>query len=185
MKRFLISLLALTLCLTASAQVDIKSFDKIGPDACLNKLKSLGFDTSNLVWNRGGEEGHLYLEDKDGEFVETFLVIRYDTYELVSFQTNSSKITFLSDYVSGGLKVGDDLSKAMNTDFSASRYGRGNKKNNCTKITKAGETLYVIFGDNEQVVKFETNGSKISWICFRTPGSEEPRVNYDFSNRMF
>jgi hypothetical protein len=185
MKRILISLLALTLGLSAYAQVDIKSFNKIGPNACLNKLKSLGFDTSNLVWNRGGEEGHLYLEDKDGEFVETFLVIRYDTYELVSFQTNSSKISFLSDYVNGGLKVGDDLSKAMNTDFSASRYGRGNTKNNCTKVTEAGETLYVIFGENEQVVKFEVSGNKISWICFRTPGSEAPRTNYDYSNTMF
>ena len=185
MKRYLITLLALTFSLASFAQVDIKSFDKIGPDACLNKLKSLGFDTSNLVWNRGGETDYLYLEDKDGEFVETFLVIKSDSYELVSFQTDSNKIKFLSDYVNGGLKVGDDLSKAMNADFSTSRYGRGNKKNNCTKTTEAGETIYVIFGENEQVVKFTASGNKISWICFRTAGSETPRTNYDYSIRMF
>lgn len=74
--------------LSAFAQTDIKAFDKIGPDACLKKLKSLGFNTSNLVWNCNGEEGDLYLEDKDGEFVETFMALDYETHELVLFLPN-------------------------------------------------------------------------------------------------
>ena len=185
MKKILTTLAILTICFSAFAQIDIKSFNKIGPDACLKKLAALGFDTTNLVWNRGGEDGNLYLEDKDGEYIETFLVIDYNSYELVSFQTDSDKIVFLSDYVKGGLKVGDPVSKATNVDFSTSKYGRGNENNNCTKKTIAGETVYVIFSETPQIVKFEATNGKISWICFHSPGSETPLENYDFENKMF
>ena len=183
MKKIIALLATLAVSVSTFAQTDIKSFNKIGPDAALNKLRVAGVDVSNLVWVEG--DGDLFLEDKDGEPLETVLVIKDGTYELVSFYTSSDKFCFLSDYVNGGLKVGDPVSKATSVDFSSSRYGRRNKKNNCHEEVIQGEHLYVIFGETSQTVSFKTSKGIITRLYFDTPSTELPLEEYDYSIRIF
>ena len=183
MKKVIAIVVTLTVCVSVFAQTDIKSFNKVGPDVALNKLKAAGIDITNLVWNN--YDGLLYLEDEDGKPLDTFLVISDGTYELNYFYTNSDKFCFLSDYVDGGLKVGDPVSKAMSVDFSSSRYGRGNKQNNCTQKTEAGETFFIIFGETAQNVSFEASAGVISRLFFDSPEDETRLENYDYSIKMF
>lgn len=183
MKKTIAFFVTLMVCVSVFAQTDIKSFNKVGPTTALSKLKAAGIDVSNLAWVEG--DGELSLEDKDGKPLETVLVIENETYGLVAFYTNSASFCFLSDYVDGGLKVGDPVSKAMSVDFSNSRYGRGNKKNNCHEEVIQGRHLYVIFGETAQTVRFKASQGVITKLYFDTPGTEEPLENYDYSIKMF
>ena len=85
MKKVIAIVVTLTVCVSVFAQTDIKSFNKVGPDVALNKLKAAGIDITNLVWNN--YDGLLYLEDEDGKPLDTFLVISDGTYELNYFYT--------------------------------------------------------------------------------------------------
>ena len=137
MKKIGLIILAAFFTYAATAQTDIKVFDKIGPDAVLNKLCELNFFQepeyfSSLHWTKS--ENGLVLENEKGGVLNPSVALADNTYELIGFETTSDRFLFLTDYIPGGIKVGDSISKVQNVSFSDTEYGKGNPKNNCTKV---------------------------------------------------
>lgn len=188
MKRLIFFVFAALITNAAFAQTDIKVFDRIGPDAVLNKLDALGFYNididSYVTWTEN--DGDWFLEYSDGKYTDPTVVLSEGAYRLIGFETSSSEFLFLTDYVSGGFRVGDSISKLLNVDFSQSEYGRGNPLNNCrlTGKTSSGKDTYIIFGEELYHISLTvTNGRIESIVYIRT--QEDPYDNYDYSIEMF
>lgn len=170
------------------AQTDIKVFDKMGPDAVLNKLLDLNFyqdiDHLDLTWAE--YDGELFLESIRGVYLNPSVTLSEGTYRLTGFETTSSEFLFLTDYVSGGFRVGDSISKLLGVDFSQSKYGRGNSLNNCRfeMKTASGKDVYVIFGEELYHISMTVKHGKIDSIIY-IRAQEEPYENYDYSIELF
>ena len=107
MKKILSILIAIMMSvLSAYAQIDITQFNKVGPEAI-----------SALLGNPPEQwEDNLYpdcLILGDEEYIEGVcsfnarIVLDDKNYSLIGFNTNSPNYCVLSDYISGGVKVGD------------------------------------------------------------------------------
>ena len=188
MKRLIFFLFAAFMANATFAQTDIKAFDRIGPDAVLDKFRALNFYSdmapADLTWTEN--DGELFLESKKGEYLNPTVVISEGTYRLTGFETTSSEFLFLTDYVSGGFRVGDPISKLLGVDFSQSEYGRGKPLNNCRfeRKTSSGEDIYLIFGEELYHISLTVKHGKISSIIY-IRAQEEPYENYDYSIELF
>lgn len=188
MKKIVLIIIAAILTHTSMAQTDIKLFDGIGPDAVIDKLCDLDCYTDvedffSLSWAEC-DDG-LILEDPSGQYIDPIVVLADGTYSLIGFETSSSEFLFLTDYVSGGIKVGDNISKAQKVSFSSTKYGRGKVKNNCRK-TDSGLSgdVYQIFGEELFYITLIVNNQRITTIIYAM-AEEEPYAGYDYSNVMF
>ena len=107
MKRLIFFLFAAFMANATFAQTDIKAFDRIGPDAVLDKFRALNFYSdmapADLTWTEN--DGELFLESKKGEYLNPTVVISEGTYRLTGFETTSSEFRFLTDYVSRSFSV--------------------------------------------------------------------------------
>lgn len=190
MKRSINIILAIFLAHTAMAQTDIKVFNKIGPDAVLDKLYDLGFyqdvDGIDIYMSWEEYDEGVLLENSAGDYPDPLVFLANDTYDLIGFETSSCEFLFLTDYVDGGIRVGDPVAKALGVDFSQSQYGRGKQKNNCRHVRKmsSGEDVYLIFGEELYHISLTVNNGIIHSIVY-IKGDEEPYANYDYSNVMF
>ena len=188
MKRLIFFLFAAFMAITAFAQTDIKAFDRIGPDAVLDKLRALNFYSdmapADLAWTEN--DGELFLESIRGVYLNPSVTLSEGTYRLTGFETTSSEFLFLTDYVSGGFRVGDSISKLLGVDFSQSKYGRGNSLNNCRfeMKTASGKDVYVIFGEELYHISMTVKDGKIDSIIY-IRAQEEPYENYDYSIELF
>lgn len=86
-------------------------------------------------------------------FRDTRLGIDRDTRGLVFFETTSNKYCVLSNLVSGGIKVGDNIARLHSVDFAASAYGR-NKSCNGLKVVNTYD--YQIFGHDANYVVYDS-----------------------------
>ena len=182
MKKIGLIILAAFFTFAAMAQTDIKVFDKIGPDAVLNKLCELNFFQepeyfSSLHWTKS--ENGLVLENEKGGVLNPSVVLADNTYELIGFETTSDRFLFLTDYSPGGIKVGDNISKVQNVSFSDTEYGKGNPKNNCTKVFSSPEGgIYQIFGAELFNYTLNVQNQMITAISYSMK-EDEPFAAYD------
>ena len=184
MKKILSILIAIMMSvLSAYAQIDIKQFNKVGPEAI-----------SALLGNPPEQwEDNLYpdcLILGDEEYIEGVcsfnarIVLDDKNYSLIGFNTNSPNYCVLSDYISGGVKVGDPISKMENYDFVHTKYGRNKDSNAFRLLTSMGETKeYGVFLDEFQFLFFYVSNGIILSIAFGT--SEDDPPGYDYTNRLF
>ena len=184
MKKILSILIAIMMSvLSAYAQIDIKQFNKVGPEA-----------VSALLGNPPEQwEDNLYpdcLILGDEEYIEGVcsfnarIVLDDKNYSLIGFNTNSPNYCVLSDYISGGVKVGDPISKMESYHFVHTKYGRNKDSNAFHLLTSMGETKeYGVFLDEFQFLFFYVSNGIILSIAFGT--SEDDPPGYDYTNRLF
>ena len=173
-----------TISTTMSAQIDIKQFNKVGPEA-----------VSTLLGNPPEQwEDNLYpdcLILGDEEYIEGVcsfgarIVLDYDDNALLGFDTKSPNYIFLSDYIIGGVRVGDSISKVEAYDFVHTEYGRNKESNALKKYADYpdGTSYYTIFDEELQVIYIGVENNTIIDISFYTC-EEEPYQNYDYTNLL-
>lgn len=111
-------------------------------------------------------------------------------YSLCGFETNSPSYCILSDLVSGGIRVGDSISKLQSIDFVNSKYGKGNTQNafksgliETKLLTDAGkeyEVNYSLFGAERIVYLFCIEGDTIKALSMLSKSKEEWETNEIF-----
>ena len=148
------------------AQVNVDLFNRAEPDEVLRLMERAGVDTSNLEWK--GSDNLTYLEDKDGFALPAAIVQRKDTRETVSLHAAVPGFVFLSEYLDGGLQVGDPVSKALTFDFASTPKGRGDPANNCRRTGLPDSQTYVIFENTAQYIGLEAENGIITWIFLYT-----------------
>ena len=165
MKKAVIILLGIFSVCRLAAQVDIKSFQRL---SCQEIAALISKPTRIVVCN--------YSNGK---------------HSLDDFETLSSDFCVFSDYIEGGIKPGDPLSKLQSIDFVHSKYGRNNPKNGLTRIPE-GEgsscvgqlTNYVVFLKEYQRVEFVVENNTIKGFMFFCL-EDAPSLNYDFTIRIW
>ncbi len=173
-----------TISTTMSAQIDIKQFNKVGPEA-----------VSTLLGNPPEQwEDNLYpdcLILGDEEYIEGVcsfgarIVIDDEDYTLTGFDTRSSNFIILSDFINGGVRVGDSISRLAAYDFVHTTYGR-NKEGNALKQDvnyPDGTSSYTLFEEEFQSIFFRVQNNIIIEISLST--SEDDPPGYDYTNRLF
>ena len=164
--------------LSAMAQQDIKVFHKIGPDAILQML-----DDANLTW--WDFCPNLVLGTKDEKSCDPSVCLDDKTYSLIGFYTEKSDYVILSDVVSGGIKVGDKISKYTSVHFAWTKYGRGKPGNNCLLTERRnGTDYYTIYGEEFKYFILGVRDGKIVHLTLATC-EDLPYPGYDFTNRLF
>lgn len=139
MKKRVLFAIGLMMALPAYAQWDIKIFDRIGRDAIIGILgvpepdKKYGGWTDEVI-----PVDYRYSEEYPG----TSFVLEKDTFDLRGFNTRSPAFCVLSDYIEGGIKVGDSLSRLQSVDFVHSAYGKNNPDNALRLIDSTRERDY-------------------------------------------
>ena len=109
---------------------------------------------------------------------------------ICAFQISSSRVKLLSNFITGGVKVGDRFSKIENFDFSKTRYGRGNTANGLKETDFAYDILdkypvnYVIFSEEMVSVYLCVQNGVFKAISMVTM-EDAPYEGYDFSNDFF
>ena len=158
MKRIITIIICLITIIPCFAQRDIKVFNRIGRDRI---IKILGTPDP---------------ADPDDDLLPEILVIRYkntvieidkDSGEISRFITSSPEFCILSNYVSGGFKVGDPVSKLKSFDFAKSKYGRNNPGNALIRMDSTGE-WYVAYQKEYYYITFEIKNNSISTIVFHS-----------------
>ena len=185
MKKILSILIAIMMSvLSAYAQIDIKQFNKVGPEAVSallgNPPEQWRDDVYTDSWILGDEE---YLSG-----ICSFgarIVLDYDDNALLGFDTKSPNYIFLSDYIIGGVRVGDSISKVEAYDFVHTEYGRNKESNALKKYADYpdGTTYYTIFDEELQVIYIGVENNTIIDISFYTC-EEDPYPDYDYTNLL-
>lgn len=106
------------------------------------------------------------------------------------FDISSARVKVLSNFIAGGVKVGDKLSKIQNFDFSKTKYGR-NKVENGLKTTDFAFNIldkypvnYVIFEEEGTKVYLCVQNGIIRAISFIST-EDLPYEGYDVNNNIF
>ena len=106
------------------------------------------------------------------------------------FDISSARVKVLSNFIAGGVRVGDKLSKIRNFDFSKTKYGR-NKVGNGLKATDFAFNIldkypvnYVIFDKEGTKVYLCVQNGIIKAISFIST-EDLPYEGYDVDNNIF
>lgn len=163
------------------SQNDIKTFDKKG---------------ENYIISLFGQYNSKEVVDFDGSWIK----LNYNCCEIGLSQTDShldwmiiwsDSMCVLSDYIDGGVKVGDSISKLLGVDFSSTEYGRNKKGNNLCPIQQQPFFIgdcphnfnYTVFGKEYQYFMFAVENNIIKAISFRT--ADEVPPGYDLNNKIW
>ncbi|MBR5384917.1 MAG: hypothetical protein IK143_03490 [Bacteroidales bacterium] len=108
-------------------------------------------------------------------------VIAYDTdeddvYCPCSFIFYTDRFCILSDYIDGGIKIGDSLEKLLAFDFPATEYGQGKMEN---KLKKIASMQYMAYSEEYFRFYFNIEDNRIVLIQF---GSIEDASGHDYAN---
>ena len=148
MKKIVLFILAVLMSIHCFAQRDIKTFEDMSPE----DVKALygtplvdddSFDnySAYVIFYEHFKFYYCELENAQGQMY----------YHMADFETDSPLFCVLSDYIEGGIKVGDPLSRLQSIDFQHCPYGL-NKSGNALKVS----TLpYPIFGHPTNYVAFD------------------------------
>ena len=173
MKKILSILIAIMMSvLSTYAQIDIKQFNKVGPEAVSALLGN-----PPEQWRDDVYPDCLILGDEEYNHGECSfnarICLNYDDYRLVGFET--------------GVRVGDPISKVESYDFVHTRYGRSKSGNALTQsgsyTDKTGELLryYWLFSEELQNYYFLVNEVGIIVEIGFGEAEEEPYPNYDYT----
>lgn len=181
MKRIAIALLLTLFCMQAWAQRDIKTFSKIGQD----KIESI-LGTPDQVEEGMDDSVLMYYNDK-----KIVVTINLNSKLLESVICVNPDLCILSDYIEGGIKVGDPFSKVQGYDFVHSKYGRNKTTNGLIKL-KDNEgwwcfdktTNYVVYREEYQHIAFAVENGIIQGFVYSTY-PDAPYMPYDFKNRLW
>lgn len=183
MKKAVIILLGIFSVCRLAAQVDIKSFQRLSCE-----------EIAALISKPTIDKHEDYPDCEFLNYSDTRIVVcNYSNgkHSLDDFETLSSDFCVFSDYIEGGIKPGDPLSKLQSIDFVHSKYGRNNPKNGLTRIPE-GEgsscvgqlTNYVVFLKEYQRVEFVVENNTIKGFMFFCL-EDAPSLNYDFTIRIW
>lgn len=197
MKRITISIISLLICLSVFGQTDIRKFKHMSPTQ-ISKTLGLAYSTSaanaqKAYWDEfeyTGEE--MVLRDSATKEIYDPGIGLYKSkngssysYTLSLFVTSKPEYLFLTNYINGGVKVGDKLSKVKNFNFANTKYGRNKAKNNCTFDERAdGYDYYIIFGEEMEYILLEVENGTITTISYQTK-DDLPYENYDLTIKMW
>ena len=185
MKRIIITITAILAAVAMNAQqVDIKQLHRAGPDAVYNLLGNPVGES----WTTYEQEGIMCLgsQTKYGYGPSGVIVtLLKDSYALESFKTENPRYLFLTDFVQGGVKVGDPVSKLENVDFAHTRYGRNKMENDFkfVRTTETGKAVYKIFAKEYQSFTIYAKNGKIISILYSS--KQELPDKYDTNNLLF
>lgn len=159
----------------AKAQIDIKLFNKVGPQVILTYIGN----TTEKWEDYSSEDGSLcfgyhtrYGFGPSG----VSMSISSNGYYLENFSTDSPKYCVLSDLIPGGIKVGDKLSNILAFDFVHTPYGR-NKSANALKSTgyvsqEKGEE-FLIFDQEYEYITLWVKNDIITMLQFITRNEDD------------
>lgn len=190
MKKIALSFIVfITISTTMSAQIDIKQFNKVGPEAVSALLGN-----PPEQWRDDVYPDCLILGDEEYNHGECSfnarICLNYDDYRLVGFETTSPAYPFLLSFIPEGVKVGDPISKVESYDFVHTRYGRSKSGNALTQsgsyTDKTGELLryYWLFSEELQNYFFLVNELGIIVEIGFGEAEEMPYPNYDYTNLL-
>lgn len=155
------------------AQRDIKTLDKIGRAAIVDMV---GQPDGKEYWG-GVMEGYDAIQ-----YPDTYICLDENTFELVGFNTTSPAFCMLSDYISGGFKVGDSLNRLKSFDFVHSKYGK-NRSGNALELidSNSKRDYYEAYGLERISFMFLVKDGKIIGISM-AKRSEDSSRNCDMTN---
>ena len=187
MKKIVVVLFVLFATFHVNAQIDIKAFDKIGPDAIIDllgrPLESWDYECDPNGFVFGDCE---YAPNGLKEYgpCGALIGIRENDFSLFMFSTASPKYVFLTKIVNGGIKVGDSFNRIKSIDFIHSRYGRNKEGNGLRKIvSQNGIDQYCLFGEEyERIFLRFKNGTLIDILYEQA--QDCPYDNYDYTNDL-
>jgi hypothetical protein len=157
MKRIITIIICLITIIPCFAQRDIKVFNWIGRDRI---IEILGIPDPKVP------DDSEWLPELDFlRYKNTVIEIYKDSGEISRFITSSPEFCILSDYVPGGFKVGDPVSKLKSFDFAKSKYGRNDPGNALKRMNSAGE-WYVAYQKEYYFITFKIENNRISKIIF-------------------
>lgn len=183
MKKTIILLMASMLSFITYAQRDIKTLDGKTTQQIINIM---GTPQTQDLSESFSDFDDLYYED-------TRIGIIPSSKSIDFFKTASKKYCVLSHLVSGGIKVGDSLSKLQSISFASTPYGRNKQSNALKPYNGVDGVKYPIYGYNANYVIYESeycsiylavvNGIIKSWSFRCKPDS--PYENYDSSIKIW
>ena len=103
-------------------------------------------------------------------------------YTLNGFTFSSNRFCIFSDYLEGGIKIGDSLERLQSIDFVHTPYGRDNQKNALRSVNNFN--YYKVYSDEYYFFYFKIENGVITEIQF-TSKQDIPYPNYSNPNSPF
>ena len=143
MKKVITFIVYMMIAVPSFAQWDIKIFDRIGKNAIIQIIGVPDSDQRRTDWM----DDCIVIDYRySAEYPGTSMVLEEDTLELIGFNTNSPAFCVFSDYIPGGFKVGDSLTKLQSFDFVHTAYGKNQSANALKLVDSSSERDdYIVF----------------------------------------
>ena len=180
MKRLLLLLTLAQICISTYAQRDIKTLEGL---TSIEIIEAMGPASS-------ADLGNSFPDVDIYEYPDTRFGILKNSKKIEFFTTKSAKYCILSDIVSGGIRVGDSITKLINIDFTKCAYGRNKKSNALKDSPKLVHDLigyasnYVIFEDEYHSIYITIKDDKVIAWGFSTK-ADAPYEPYDGSIHLW
>jgi len=174
MKKITLFITLLLFSIAAGAQTDIKTLE--------GKTSSQITRVTGTPKSTDFGDSFTYVDIY--EYSDTRFGINRNSKSLEFFVTKSSKYCVLSGLISGGIRVGDDISKLKNFNFANTAYGRKKSSNAFKSNPKVIHDLmgyasnYVIFEDEYNTIYITIKNNKVVAWGFSSKG-DEPYTPYD------
>jgi hypothetical protein len=179
-KSFLSIITLSVIYISAYAQRDIKTLEGLTNEEI---IQVLGAPAS-------ADLGDSFSDVDIYEYPDTRFGILKNSKKIEFFTTKSAKYCILSDIVSGGIRVGDSITKLINIDFTKCAYGRNKKSNALKDSPKLVHDLigyasnYVIFEDEYHSIYITIKDDKVIAWGFSTK-ADAPYEPYDGSIHLW
>lgn len=92
------------------------------------------------------------------------------------FTFSSNRFCIFSDFIEGGIRIGDSLERLQSIDYVHTPYGRGRQGN---ALRKMSNQQYIVYSDEYWDCCFDIENGIITLIQF---GSKEDSPSPDYSN---
>ena len=180
-KKLFFAILLFSISIRAFCQTDIKTYNNMTQEqviAAIGEPDEIeeGMDCCNLL---------RYCEKK------LVVVVNTMSHHLEGFTCASPDFCILSDYIPGGIRVGDPASKLENYDFASSRYGRNKKENGLTRLPGDQRsfcydhnTNYIVYQKEFQTIEFAITDNLVQGFVYYT-ADDTPYLPYDYSNKLW
>ena len=181
MERFVFIIVVAFMSLPCLAQRDIKTFDHMSPE---DVIALYGTPLRAEEYSSDYEEYIVFYNHSRFYFCPVRDLNGREYYSLLGFETDSPQFRVLSDYIEGGVKVGDSLTRLQSIDFQHSPYGR-NKAANALKPTSrylimdSYKSSYVAFEEQYCFLTFcVENGIIKAFALYAKADNPNPNESY-------
>ncbi|MBQ9184943.1 MAG: hypothetical protein IJ151_03605 [Bacteroidales bacterium] len=166
MKRIISIIIVLMAVIPTFAQVtDIKNLVNKTPQEIVNLYPDSSLNT-DAMWDYGvnaivnGNSFTIgYDQDPSGR------------YSINYFDFTSTSFCLFSDFINGGIKIGDTLARLQSIDFVHTPYGRGDNGN---ALTQENTNSYIVYGNEFLYINFLIGNGTIAKIYIRTLADNNP-----------